>query len=152
LPPLGANPRNIAELFSNTFCSAPVGVPACRSFTTNFSSDGLCIDNFGVCNQNWAALMVDYQPFNCLLDAFSGFYTYDFSSYQGVGFGCSNADASGSPKITISIRCQKENSPSCGGTDTNTLTIAAGAFSKLGYFVTGGKCGCVPHFLKPPNN
>lgn len=151
LPPLsGINERNIVELYSYDNC---LGGAECPLFTTNFTSDGLCISNFGNCHQAWGDLLVDYEPFSCLIDAYSGFYNFNFSSYQtGVnGIGCGGFQNPGNPKITISIRCTKEGDSECGGTDTNTLIIDTDNFEILGKFVTGGECGCVPHFLKYQN-
>ena len=149
LPPLqpGAA-RNFVELFSPDECQ-----PFCPIFKPFFSSDGLCKQNFGTCNQAWGDLLIDYEPFSCLIDAFSGFYNYNFSSYQtGVnGVGCSGFQFPGNPEITISIRCHKGGDSECGGTDTNTLIIDTNNYEELGKFVTGGECGCVPHFLKFEN-
>lgn len=154
LPPLATGAaRNIVELFSNDECDGPFGTPVCPLFTTSFTSDGLCKVPFGNCHQDWNDLMEDYQPFNCLIDAFSGFYTLNFSSYQtGVnGLGCGGFQFPGNPEITIAIRCQKESGSSCEGTDTNIYTLDTNNYEEIGYFVTGGKCGCVPHFLKFQN-
>jgi len=149
LPPLSVGAaRNFVELHTFDDCQ-----PFCPIFKTAFTSDGLCKSVFGTCLQEWDDLMEDYQPFSCLIDEFTGFYKFNFSSYQtGVnGVGCGGFQFPGNPEITISIRCQKENDPECGGMDTNVLIIDTNNYEEFGYFVTGGECGCVPHFLKPSN-